>query len=79
MTNIGTNPTVENAAPRSETHIIDFDGNLVNRVDFGCCAQAFEIYRDKIIVAGGDNEKEISKNADSRFIFTGKVKETEEI
>ncbi|MBO4307665.1 MAG: OadG family protein [Bacteroidales bacterium] len=32
--------------------VIDFDGNLVNRVDFGCCAQAFEIYRDKIIVAG---------------------------
>lgn len=28
---------------------------------------------DKIIVAGGDKENEISQNADERFIFTGKV------
>ena len=28
---------------------------------------------DKILIAGGDNEKEIFKNADSRFIILGKI------
>ncbi|MBQ7718559.1 MAG: bifunctional riboflavin kinase/FAD synthetase [Clostridia bacterium] len=31
VTNIGTNPTVEHAKPRSETHIIDFNGDLYGK------------------------------------------------
>ena len=34
---------------------------------------------DNIIVTGGDKEKEIAKGADSRFVFTGKVVNPEEI
>ena len=34
---------------------------------------------DKIIVTGGDKEQEISKGADNRFIFTGKISNPEEI
>lgn len=30
---------------------------------------------DKIIIVGGDSEKEISKNCDDRFIFTGKLQD----
>ena len=31
VTNIGVNPTVEHAKPRSETHIIDFSGDLYGK------------------------------------------------
>ena len=32
--------------------VVDLDGNIVNRVDFGCCSYAFKVYPDELIVVG---------------------------
>lgn len=32
--------------------VVDMDGNIVNRVDFGCCAHSFKLFPDEILVFG---------------------------
>lgn len=32
--------------------VVDLDGNVVNRVDFGCCSYAFKVFPDELIVVG---------------------------
>ncbi len=32
--------------------VVDLDGNIVNRVDFGCCSYAFKVFPDELIVMG---------------------------
>ncbi len=32
--------------------VVDLNGNVVNRVDFGCCSYAFKVFPDELIVVG---------------------------
>lgn len=32
--------------------VVDMDGNIVNRLDFGCCVHSFKIFPDEIIIFG---------------------------
>ncbi len=32
--------------------VVDLDGNVVNRIDMGCCSYAFQIFPDELIVVG---------------------------
>ena len=32
--------------------VVDMDGNIVNRIDFGCCSHSFKVFPDEIIVFG---------------------------
>lgn len=32
--------------------VVDMDGNIVNRIDFGCCSHSFKVFPDEVIVFG---------------------------
>ena len=32
--------------------VVDMDGNIVNRVDFGCCSHSFKVFPDEVIIFG---------------------------
>lgn len=69
---------VEKFAKIEKNPHTNYVAGYVGTVDFAKMHPQFvqtlsKTYADKIIVAGGDKENEISQNADERFVFTGKI------
>lgn len=32
--------------------VVDMDGNIVNRIDFGCCSHSFKVFPDEVLIFG---------------------------